>query len=104
MAEVTLNDSNFEQEVLKSDIPVVVDFWATWCGPCQMLAPVLEEVASENEGKIKVGKVNVDENRDLAMKFRISSIPTLILFKNGEPVDMALGYKTKEQLVKFIFG
>ncbi|MBO4495577.1 MAG: thioredoxin [Clostridiales bacterium] len=104
MAEVTLNAENFEAEVLKSDIPVLVDFWATWCGPCQMVAPVLEEIASENEGKIKVGKVNVDENRELAMQFRISSIPTMILFKNGEPVNMTLGYQTKDQLLKFIFG
>lgn len=104
MVEVTLNAENFEAEVLKSDIPVLVDFWATWCGPCQMVAPVLEEIASENEGKIKVGKVNVDENRELAMQFRISSIPTMILFKTGEPVNMTLGYQTKDQLLKFIFG
>ena len=104
MAEVTLNADNFEAEVLKSDIPVLVDFWATWCGPCQMVAPILEEIASENEGKLKVGKVNVDENRELAMQFRISSIPTMILFKNGEPVNMTLGFQTKDQLTKFIFG
>ena len=104
MVEVTLNAENFEAEVLKSDIPVLVDFWATWCGPCQMVAPVLEEIASENEGKIKVGKVNVDENRELAMQFRISSIPTMILFKTGEPVNMTLGYQTKDQLLNFIFG
>ncbi|MBR2749971.1 MAG: thioredoxin [Clostridiales bacterium] len=104
MAEITLNAENFQQEVMESDIPVVVDFWATWCGPCQMVAPILEEIAVENEGKIKVGKVNVDENRDLAMEYKISSIPTMILFKNGEPVDMSLGYKTKDQLLKFLFG
>ena len=104
MAEITLNAENFQQEVMESDIPVVVDFWATWCGPCQMVAPILEEIAVENEGKIKVGKVNVDEHRDLAMEYKISSIPTMILFKNGEPVDMSLGYKTKDQLLKFLFG
>ena len=104
MAAVSVTNENFEAEVLKSDIPVLVDFWATWCGPCQMVAPVLEEIASENEGKIKIGKVNVDDNRELAMQFKIASIPTMILFKNGEQVKMTLGYQTKDQLLKFIFG
>ncbi|MBR5973658.1 MAG: thioredoxin [Clostridiales bacterium] len=102
MAEITLTSDNFESEVLKSSLPVLVDFWATWCGPCQMLAPILEEFAAENEGKIKVGKVNVDEARELAMQFRIASIPTLILFQNGEAKKMTLGFKTKEQLREFV--
>ncbi len=102
MAEITLTPDNFDSEVLKSSLPVLVDFWATWCGPCQMLAPVLEEFANENEGKIKVGKVNVDENRELAMEYRISSIPTLILFENGEPKKTSLGFLTKEKLEEFI--
>ena len=102
MAEITLTPDNFDQEVLKSSLPVIVDFWATWCGPCQMLAPVLEEFARENEGKIKVGKVNVDENRELAMEYRISSIPTLLLFVDGELKKQALGFQTKEKLAEFI--
>ena len=81
--EYTFTTENFETEVLGSDVPVLVDFWATWCMPCRMLAPVIEEIASENEGKIKVGKVNVDENPDLARKYRVMSIPTVLVFKNG---------------------
>ena len=84
--EYTFTTDNFETEVLGSDVPVLVDFWATWCMPCRMLAPVIEEIASENEGKIKVGKVNVDENPDLARKYRVMSIPTVLVFKNGELV------------------
>ena len=86
MAEITLTKENFKNEVLNSDIPVLVDFWATWCGPCKMIAPIVEEIAEENEGKIKVGKVNVDDESDLAAEFRISSIPTLLVFKNGQIV------------------
>ena len=99
MAEITLTP---DSEVQKSSLPVLVDFWATWCGPCQMLAPILEEFANENDGKIKVGKVNVDEARELAMDYRISSIPTLILFENGEAKKMTLGLQTKEKLQEFI--
>ncbi|MBR3031792.1 MAG: thioredoxin [Clostridiales bacterium] len=102
MAEITLTKDNFEQEVLKSSLPVVVDFWATWCGPCQMLAPILEEVANELDGKIKVGKVNVDEEMELAMGHKIASIPTLLLFENGEIKKKSLGYLTKDQLLDFI--
>jgi thioredoxin 1 len=98
MAEITLTDANFDEEVLKSDIPVLVDFWATWCGPCKMIAPVVEEIAKENEGKIKVGKVNVDEEQRLAIRFGISSIPTLLVFKNGELANKAVGYMPKVQL------
>ena len=102
MAEIVLTKDNFEQEVLKSSIPVVVDFWATWCGPCQMLAPVLEEVANELEGKIKVGKVNVDEQMELALEYKISSIPTLLVFENGEIKKKNLGFLPKDLLLKFI--
>ena len=97
--EVTLTLSNFEEEVIKSDVPVVVDFWATWCGPCRMIAPEVETLAEEYDGKVKVGKVNVDEEEKLAVKYKVSSIPTLILFKNGEAVKKSIGYKTKDALV-----
>ena len=96
MSAVTITRENFEQEVLKSDIPVVVDFWATWCGPCKMLAPVIEELAAE--GNVKVGKINVDEEGELAVKFNVMSIPTVMLFKGGQAVKTTVGYMTKEQL------
>ncbi len=99
--EITITNENFESEVIKSDVPVLVDFWATWCGPCRMLAPVLEDIAKEYEGKIKVGKVNVDEQMALAVKFHIESIPTLMLFKNGELVKKSLGYMEKEEIIKY---
>lgn len=99
---INLTSENFEEEVLKSEKPVLVDFWATWCGPCQMIAPIVEEIAKENEDKLKVGKVNVDEATDLAVKFDVASIPTLILFRNGNIVGTIVGYREKEELEKFI--
>lgn len=91
-------DQNFEQEVLKSDKPVLVDFWAAWCGPCQMMGPIIEELAEEVKDKYKVGKLNVDENRETASKYGIMSIPTLIIFKDGKEVRQFVGVQSKENL------
>ena len=92
------NVSNFEAEVLQSDIPVFVDFYADWCGPCKMMSPVIDKLSEEYAGKIKVGKVNVDENSDLAMKYGIMSIPNMVFFKNGEVVDRVVGAIPKPQM------
>ena len=100
MKEITITSENFEEEVLKSDKPVLVDFWAAWCGPCKMLAPVIEEIAEEYGDKIKVGKVNVDEEAALSIKFGVMSIPTVILFENGKVKESAIGYRPKEELVQ----
>jgi len=99
MAEpLELTDDNFEEEVEKSDLPVLVDFWAEWCGPCRMITPVVKEMADEYEGKAKIGKVNVDENPNISMKFGVRSIPTLLIFKNGEVADQVVGAVPKSQL------
>ncbi len=102
MAEIVLTNENFDEEVLKSDIPVLVDFWAVWCGPCKMIAPVVEEIANEYEGRVKVGKVNVDEQQRLAIRFGISSIPTLLVFKNGEIVNKSVGFIPKADIEALI--
>ncbi|HBP57484.1 MAG TPA: thioredoxin [Verrucomicrobiales bacterium] len=98
MATVSVTDESFENDVLKSEKPIVVDFWAEWCGPCKMLTPVLEELSSENESKINIYKVNVDENQQLAVKYGIRSIPTLLLFKGGEIQEQIVGLKSKSDL------
>lgn len=100
MYEITLTNENFQNEVLKSEVPVLVDFWAAWCGPCRMVAPIIEEIAKEYTGKVKVGKINVDEQPELASAFRIASIPTIMIFKNGKIIDTIIGYQSKERLVQ----
>jgi len=98
MATQHFTDDNFDNEVVKSDLPVLIDFYATWCGPCQQLAPIVEELSSEYEGKVKIGKLDVDEANATASKFQVMSIPTLIFMKGGEVVDQATGFMSKEAL------
>ena len=95
---IEFTDANFEDEVLKSDVPVLVDFWATWCAPCKIIAPTIEELAGEYEGKAKVGKVDVDSNPNVAAKFGIRSIPTLLFFNNGEVIDQLIGAVPEPQI------
>ena len=102
MAELTITQQNFEQEVLLAKEPVLVDFWATWCGPCRMLAPVIEEIANEYAGKVKVGKVNVDDERELALEYGVSSIPTVMVFQNGEVKETSAGYRPKEEIEQLL--
>ena len=102
MAEINVNMNNFDEEVLNSSVPVLVDFWATWCGPCRMLSPVIAQVAEEKADQIKVAKINVDENPELARQYGIRSIPTLMLFKDGELVNTSMGYMPKVQVEAFL--
>jgi thioredoxin 1 len=97
-----VTDETFNQTVLKADQPILVDFWAVWCGPCRMVAPVVDEIAREHEGKLKVMKLDVDDNQNTAMAYGVMSIPTLILFKNGQPVERIVGFRPKADMEKKI--
>lgn len=95
---IQVTDGSFEQQVINAETPILVDFWAEWCGPCKMIAPVLEELATEYDGKLQIGKLDVDNNPDTAMAYGVMSIPTLLLFKDGQPVDRIVGFQQKAQL------
>lgn len=98
MHPIEITDANFEQEVIKSDLPVLIDFWAVWCGPCKMIAPFVEQLSGEYEGKVKVGKVDVDNNPNISMQFGIRSIPTLLVFNGGKVVDQIIGAVPKQAI------
>ena len=102
MSVITITSKNFEEEVTKSNVPVLLDFWASWCGPCKMVSPIVDEVAEEVTGKAKVGKINVDEEQELAQAFSIMSIPTLIVINNGKLVKQAVGVRSKSEILEML--
>lgn len=102
MSVIKITSKNFEEEVSKSDVPVLLDFWASWCGPCKMVSPIVDAVAEEVEGRVKVGKINVDEEQELAKSFSIMSIPTLVVINNGKLVNQAVGVRSKEEILDMI--
>ncbi len=102
MAVVTVTENNFDQDVLKSDKPVLVDFWASWCGPCRMVSPIVDEIGNESDGRYRVGKVNVDEEPDLAARYNVMSIPTLMVFKNGELAQTSVGVRSKQDILSML--
>ena len=102
MAVVTVTSENFGSTVLDSNKPVLVDFWASWCGPCRMVSPIVDEIGNESDGRYKVGKINVDEEPDLATRYNVMSIPTLMVFKNGEPAKTSVGVKSKQDILSML--
>lgn len=102
MKPITITDDNFESEVLKSDIPVLIDFWAVWCGPCKIIAPIVEQIAEEYNGKLKVGKLDVDSNQESSIKYGVRSIPTLLIFKNGQVKETIIGAVAKQNILQKI--
>jgi thioredoxin 1 len=102
MAVVTVTENNFDQDVLKSDKPVLVDFWASWCGPCRMVSPIVDEIGNESDGRYRVGKINVDEEPDLAARYNVMSIPTLMVFKNGELSKTSVGVRSKQDILSML--
>lgn len=102
MAVVTVTSENFDSTVLGSNKPVLVDFWASWCGPCRMVSPIVDEIGNESDGRYKVGKINVDEQPDLASRYNVMSIPTLMVFKNGEPAQTSVGVKSKQDILSML--
>lgn len=102
MNVLTLTSENFEEEVINSNVPVLVDFWASWCMPCKMMSPVIDEIANEEKENLKVGKINIDEQTDLAVKYGVMSIPTFIVFKNGKPANMSVGVQDKNKILELL--
>lgn len=102
MSEIKITKENFENEVIKSDKPVLIDFWATWCGPCRMIAPIIEEIANESDGEYKVGKINVDEEPELANAFSVASIPMLVVVKDGKVTNSMIGFRSKEEILSLL--
>lgn len=102
MSVIKITSKNFEEEVSKSELPVLLDFWASWCGPCRMVSPIVDEVANELEGKAKVGKINVDEEQELAQAFSVMSIPTLVVINNGKLVNQSVGVRSKQEIIEMI--